>query len=288
MVFLRIFNNTLHAIKEVKTLGFEESEGLRIPDEYISGQEFVILRTAHGIGDWGIISAMPRLLKQKYPDCRVYIPSEKFINNLFGKAHKNAYNIFYNNPYVDKFIDSVEGEIFHDQYRVYDSTKLDTPLLNQILRFWQFSDDEYSDSQPEIYWTMQERQLGDDIIAKHTTDQFGCLLLSDRFGTQNGTHDQDSYNRDTTNITNILTQNSIPYFYWSYKPSNKTPFNFINKAFDLRHVDLRIQLYIKSRAKLNISNQCGTNHLVVRYSDVYEAQRQFPIKHNKVEGITYL
>ena len=56
----------------------------------------------------------------------------------------------------------------------------------------------------------------------------------------------------------------------------------------MKHIDLRIQLYMKSRAKINISNQCGTNHLMVRYSKCYESQRQYPISHNFVEGETYL
>mgnify|MGYP003154899655 FL=1 len=56
----------------------------------------------------------------------------------------------------------------------------------------------------------------------------------------------------------------------------------------MRHIDIRVQLYIKSKAKLNIGNQCGTNHLVVRYSDVYEVQRQFPLSHNFIKGEYYL
>ena len=52
----------------------------------------------------------------------------------------------------------------------------------------------------------------------------------------------------------------------------------------MRYIDLRIQLYIKSKAKVNVSNQCGTNHLMVRYSTCYESQRQYPIAHNFVEG----
>ena len=56
----------------------------------------------------------------------------------------------------------------------------------------------------------------------------------------------------------------------------------------MRHIDLRVQLYIKSKAKLNVGNQCGTNHMVVRCSDVYEVQRQFPLSHNFVKGENYL
>jgi len=35
MIFWRILDNTLYPIKETNHLGFEESEGLRIPDEYL-------------------------------------------------------------------------------------------------------------------------------------------------------------------------------------------------------------------------------------------------------------
>ena len=56
----------------------------------------------------------------------------------------------------------------------------------------------------------------------------------------------------------------------------------------MKYIDLRIQLYIKSKAKINLSNQCGTNHLVVRYSKCFESQRQFPLAHNFVKGEVYL
>ena len=55
MIFYRIVDNELHPVKETDALGFEKSEGLRIPDEYLDKQEFMVMRTAHGIGDWGII-----------------------------------------------------------------------------------------------------------------------------------------------------------------------------------------------------------------------------------------
>jgi hypothetical protein len=288
MIFWRILNNTLYPVKEVENLGFEESEGFRIPDEYLKSQNFMVMRTAHGIGDWGIISAMPRLLKQKYPQCKVLVPSNVLLKKLFNISHNNAYNIFYNNPYIDEFVDEIEEEVFHDQYRIYSNNYPDIPLMEQMLKFWQFKESEYCDSQPEIYWTKEEKKLGDYIIKKHCKKEFGCLLLSDRFGTQHGKFDQESYNKDTKNISSILKENPIPYFYWSYKPLNQTPFNFINKALNLRHISLRIQLYIKSKAKLNISNQCGTNHIVVRNSTIYESQRQSSLRHNFIRGINYI
>jgi hypothetical protein len=285
--FWRILDNKLYNIKEVENLGFEESEGLRIPDEYLNNQKFIIMRTCHGIGDWGVISAMPRLLKEKYPNCRVYIPSEKLVFDLFQVNHQNSVNIFKNNPYIDGFVDKIEGEVFHDHYRIYHKNSPNIPLLEQMLEFWQFEEKEYKDSQPELYWSKEEQELGDAIIKEHCKGEFGCLLLSDRFGTQCGKFDKPTFERDTNNITKVLKENPLPYFYWSTKPLKETSFNFIDKVLDMRHIDLRIQLYIKSKAKLNISNQCGTNHLIVRYSECIESQRQFPIGSNLVKQIKY-
>jgi len=289
MIFWRIFDNTLYPIKEVNYLGFEESEGLRIPDEYLDKQEFTILRTAWGIGDWGIISAMPRLLKQKYPNCKVYIPSKKLIKKLFNVDTNVMYDIFKSNPYVDEFKDYIKGEIFHDHYRIYDKNNPNIPLIEQMLKFWQFKSKEYKDSQPELYWTDKEKELGDKIIKEFVGDQeFGSLLISERFGTQFGKHNKDSYINDNTKIIKLLNDNKLPYFYWTHKPIEDFDFNSIEKVLDMHNMDLRIQLYIKSKSKVNIGNQCGTNHCVVRYSNVYEVQRQSTLGHNFVKGENYL
>tara|TARA_R110001583_G_scaffold86248_1_gene225521 strand:- start:4468 stop:5334 length:867 start_codon:yes stop_codon:yes gene_type:complete len=288
MIFWRIVDNQLYTVDDVDKLGFEESEALRIPDEYLEKQEFMVMRTCYGNGDWGVISAMPRLLKEKYPDCKVYVPSKKFIKRMFDIDTNVVETIFKNNPYVDSFKDYIVGEIFHDHYRIYDNNNSDISLVEQMLKFWQF-DTVSIDTQPEIYWTDEEKKIGDKIIKKYTgDDDYGCLLVSDRFGTQRGKYDEKTLKNETEKITNILKENNLPYFYWTYKPLKDTPFDFINNILDMRYIDLRIQLYIKSKAKVNISNQCGTNHLVVRYSKCYEIQRQFPVGYNFVKGLIYL
>ena len=153
MIFWRVLDNKLYPVDKVKRLGFEESDGLRMPDEYLEKQEFTVMRTCCGIGDWGIISAMPRLLKEKYPNCKVYIPSPHLMEKLFNgivtqkstwnNPFKNANYVFENNPYVDGFKDYIVDEIFHDHYRVYDKNKKDIPLIKQMLKFGQFNETEY-------------------------------------------------------------------------------------------------------------------------------------------------
>ena len=288
MIFWRIVDNQLYPVKETDTLGFEKSEGLRIPDEYLDKQEFMVMRTAHGIGDWGIISAMPRLLKEKYPNSKVVVPSKKLLKKLFGKDHDNVHVVFDNNPFVDEFVDEIGGEVFHDHYRIYDKDNIDIPLIKQMLEFWQFTEKEMEDCQPELYWSDEEKEFGDEIIKEYVNVDFGCLLVSDRFGTQNGKYDEKSYNKDAEVIAKVLKDNPLPYFYYTPNPISETPFDFIDKALDMRYIDLRIQLYIKSQAIVNVSNQCGTSQIVTRYSKCYESQRQYPIAHNFVEGGIYL
>ena len=89
MIFWRVLDNNLYTVGNVDKLGFEKSEGFRIPDEYLEKKEFTIMRTAHGVGDWGIISAMPKLIKEKYPDSKVYVPSVNLLEKLFGQMKSN-------------------------------------------------------------------------------------------------------------------------------------------------------------------------------------------------------
>lgn len=283
MIFWRIVDNKVHPIEETDTLGFEKADGLAIPDDYLDRKEFMVMRTAHGIGDWGIISAMPRLLKEKYPDCKVYVPSIALLEKLFsqyagnwnawGNPFTNVENVFKHNPYVDDFVDEYDGEIFHDHYRVYDKDNTDVPLVEQMLKFWQFKDSEYKDSQPELYWSDEEKKMGDAIIEEYVHDNdFGCLLISDRY----------DYTMDKLIIENIDV--GLKHFYWTERPIEQTEFDFIDKALDMRNMPVRIQLYIKSKARYNVGNQCGTSQLITRYSDVHSVQRQFPIAHNFVRG----
>ena len=80
----------------------------------------------------------------------------------------------------------------------------------------------------------------------------------------------------------------LKHFYWTERPIEQTEFDYIQKALDMRNMSVRIQLYIKSKARYNVGNQCGTSQLVTRYSDVHTVQRQFPIAHNFVRGENYL
>lgn len=267
MIFWRAYNNQIYTVGDVENLGFPSSDASYIPDEYLAGREFIIMRTCFGLGDWGIISAMPRKLKEKYPDCKVYIPSPLLLERMFGSLKSNwdswdnpynvVHSVFDNNPYVDGFIDSFEGDVFHDHYRIWDSPKEHIPLVEQMLKFWQFID--VSDTSPEIYWSDAEKKLGDSIIKYHTSDsKYGTLLLSNRF---NG----DGMDK----IQLYIDTYDLPLYYWI---SGDYGLDF-KRALDMRHINIRIQLYIKSKATFNVGNQTGVNDTIAGYAPTYTVAR---------------
>jgi len=300
MIFWRILDNQLHPVDDVEKLGFEVSEQIYIPDEYLNKQKFMVMRTAHGLGDWVIISAMPRLLKEKYPNCKVYLPSINLLEKLFGdiKDHwgnwenpfKTVSYIFDNNPYVDGFVDEIDGEVFHDHYRTYNDNKLDTPLIKQMLKFWQFEDKEMEDYTPEFYWTDEEKQRGDRIIEEYAGDhEFGGLVITSRFEGRSTTTDT-IYDEEGNKMimTSLLEKcGDLPFFYYTYKQPKEYPFSF-NKCLDMRHMDTRLQLYIRSKAKLNIGTHCGIIDAISRYSQAFQIQRVFPLNQNVIEANHYV
>ena len=284
MIFWRIVDDAVHNIAQVDKLGFERLEKTYIPDDYLEKQIFTVCRTCLGIGDWGIIAAMPRLLKEKYPNCTVQIPSEKLLKSLFEpyasewlKSWSNPYKtmeyIFRHNPYVDSFTDTIVDEVFHDHYRNYDSNNSEIPLLEQMLDFWQFTPEEYKDSSPELYFTDEEKEIGDNIINNHAPNGFGTLLISNRFQPE----------RDSEFIKMVLNKNKIPYFYWVKDPSILSAFN-ADYVFDMRHVPIRIQMYIKTQAKLLVGNQSGADIMFPRYTNVYMAPKTDDFGSNIVRG----
>ena len=298
MIFWRILDNKVYPIHETNKLGFEEQENLRIPDDYLEKQEFVVMRTCFGLGDWGIISAMPRLLKEKYPNCKVYLPSETLLKTLFGDVQQSSWSnpfktvteVFKHNPYIDGFKNEIEGEIFHDHYRIYNKDNESIPLIKQMLKFWQFKEDEYQDYTPEIYFTDDEKKLGDTIISEHTkNDEFGGILITDRFeGTSKSTGEPYDMEGNKKLINLLLKKyNDLPFFYWTYKPKNQLPLEF-KGCLDMRHIDTRIQLYIRSKAKLNIGTHCGFLDCLSRYTKIYQIQRVFPLNHNNIESNYYV
>ena len=88
---------------------------------------------------------------------------------------------------------------------------------------------------------------------------------------------------------NILLDkfSDLPFVYWTYKKPKEIDISF-EKGFDLRNVPTRIQLYIRTKAKINLGTHCGFLDCVSRYSKVYQIQRVFPLNQNVLENEVYV
>lgn len=266
-LFWRINSNELTPLFHTEYLGFPKEDPSYIPDEYLDNRKFILFRTCHSIGDWGILSAFPRLLKEKYPDCKVYLPSANLLTYMFrgfgnwnhwSNPFKNVEVVFNNNPYIDGYVDNITDEVFHDHYRIYDVNTPEIPLIQQMLKFWQFTDDEMQNYYPELYFSSEEIAEGEKIIQQYIGENtFGTLLL---------TNTVQEYYSDSTN--NLLLEAIQPYkdllfFYYGSKPIKDTVFKEI-KTVNLKdlNIPIRIQLFIKSRATVNIGYQSGVNDTI--------------------------
>ena len=180
--------------------------------------------------------------------------------------------------------------VYHDHFRIYDMNNLNTPLVQQMLKYWRFESDEMRDCQPEIYWTEDEIKRGDEIIKIIFKDkEFGFLYIDDIFFQTNPEYSGAPLVRKRELIQQEILKHNIDWLYYTHDGifHYKTPNNVINiKDYNMT---LRIQNYIKSKAKLIIGHQGGYGTDVMpRYTECYVV----PIGNNINEhfgiGIKYI
>jgi len=293
--FFRLNERGLMNLGEVPKLGFPTEDPSFIPDDYIEKGEFLIMRLCNGLGDWGIISSMPRLLKQKYPHCKIYVPSIKLIQKIFGDSspwrhwpepEKNCERIFSNNPYIDGFIDDINNEVFHDHYRIYDDN-VNVPLVKQMLKFWGFNDNECKDYEPELYFSKSEIKKGDEIISQYIKDvDFGGFIC-----TSSQLKKGEFFDDKTNIIIDELKKHKLKYVYYGGVDIENTPFkDNVNVVLDFNkvNIDLRTQLYIRSKALVNIGYQSSMFELICRYSQIICTEMLGGVRENYFETIKYL
>ena len=288
--FFRIFDNNLYGIQR-DTIGFSVKNPMYIPDEYLDAQKFMVMRTCHGIGDWVLLSGMPRLLKEKYPNCKVYIPSSIMLKKVYGDMLNNwgygtfdsskiAEIVFESNPYVDDFVDEIGGEVFHDHYKIFDESNDKVPLLKQMLMFWQFKDNEMLDTTPDFYPNEEEKEWIKRFTQRWELDKYCYISVSSTFG---NTSDSDVL------VEQIKRKNSedMKWLYYGEVPLYKSPLNFLD-AIEIKELGLSIrkQQYLKVNAKYNFGNETGMNLWTPKYSQTYVLGNKYygPLHGGNKEG----
>ena len=275
------YDEYLRSTSDVSKLGFTSTNATYINEEYLHNGQFIIFRTCHSYGDWVILSAMPRLLKQKYPGCTAIIPSPDCIANIFSlnqwmNKHENPFNnvieVFTNNPYVDGMIDEIPNgfPIYHDHFRIYNENEPDIPLIKQMLKFWKFEDHEMDNCEPELYWTSEEVDLGNLIIDNlFGTNDFGFLYIDETFLYSINIEELEIQRRRNL-IQDEIHNHDLPWLYFS--ANAPFDYNVSKEVIDISTIkmSLRVQNYIKSKAKTIIGYQGGYGtDCMSRYSDCY-------------------
>ena len=268
--FFRIVEDKLFGIQQ-ENLGFNVNNPLFIPDDYLNNQKFLVMRTCHGLGDWVILSAIPRLLKEKYPNCKVYLPSKKLLQNIFGDMLKTwgygtfdagdvVKNVFLNNPYVDGFVDEYGDEVFHDHYRIFDESNDKIPLVKQMLKFWQFEDGEMIDTTPDFYPIEEEVEW---IKHFHDYDEYGYISASSTFG--------ETAEPDVM-LNKIKEHNEdMIWYYYGEVPLSESYFSFLKNVIEVKPLNLTIrqQQMLKINADVNYGNETGMNLWTAKYSKTF-------------------
>jgi len=282
------FDEYLRGVRETNKLGFPASNPQFIPQKYLDDRFFIIWRTCHTFGDWQIVSAMPRLIKKKYPDCTIAIPSPTCLHTKYDernwqrkhdKPFNNVIEVYSNNPYVDGMIDEIPDgmPLFHDHFRIYDENEPNVPLTEEMLKFWRFDPKTITDSSPELYWSNDEVKESNDVINKiFGNDPFGFLYIDD--STFETAPDTDPSIGDPLKMRRYKIQQKInefdnlPWLYYAGKDISETYYKTKTKSVDVRSlkVSLRVQSYIKSKSKLIIGHQGGYGtDCMSRYTTCY-------------------
>jgi len=216
-------------------------------------------------------------MKEKYPDIEILLPTPNWLKHVFGtygdrwnfgknKAIDNVDLIFANNPYVTGRFDIGEFDfVYNDHMRTfrYDNE----PLVEKLIRAFGFTEQEISnaDTRPELYFSDEEKEIGDSIIEKYVGhDVFGCLLLSARAESYQSEWGPE---RDGVLIEEMTDKyRTYPVFYYSLFDVTQSRWGKVFKEYinfeDIPEATLRIQMYIKSKALFNTGYQAGINDCI--------------------------
>jgi hypothetical protein len=273
------------------------TNAVEIDPEYLEKGEFIICSSCTGFGDWGILTAMPRILKQKFPNCKVYIPTKKWLMKvleptvnyprLFYKWD-NMYEVveavFKHNPFVDGFKDDISGIVYTDHFRYINEEETHVPLAKQMLRFYGLSDDEIGSAMPEIYFSDEELEEWNEIFTPN--QPYGCLTISDRSWGPEGTPEKIKAIKDTIDFY------QMPIIYFGKEPIETSPFKKYSKSsinmLDITN-NIRFQTFIRMNARYNVGSQTGVLEVLAKYSETFmtvDAGESF--KTYFINGIRYL
>lgn len=302
MLFYRILDNKIVAGQNVSSLGWPlQSEHYVIPDEDFNKKKFLVYRTVHGIGDWGIVAAMPRLLKEVYPDCQVYIPSSNMLLETFGPTERhsewlNPYDIpteiFKNNPYVDGVVDKWEGEVYHDHFRIFNTLDSCDPLVLQMLRFYRVNLDTTCDYLPDLYFSSEEVEKFSEVRHTHFGDSEYMAFSAGWNHEMLSKGGSNTNSHTATLMLGLLKDLVLSYENYKEIPAlvyNNSGIDFgFNEKMSAKKVPLRLMLYLISNAKYAIGQQTGIFDTCAKYTTVNVVPHTNDLSIHYLKSIKYV
>lgn len=272
MRFWRISNNKIVDSKEVSMVGYDiNAKYYTAPQEYLDKQEFIIFRTALGIGDWVMMERIAYNLKLHYSNCKVYLPSPKMLKQIFGNyinqwsswgdASTTVELMFKNNPYIDGYVDNWYTEVYHDHFRIYDSNNPKITLCQQMCKFHRIDYNKITDNVPQIYFTSEEIKKG-NIELRSLPSTFEFLHLSDRY-----TEEDSDILLNYIEQLGLINKDFVTYYKGDINNSKFKNLNIKNNIINI--TDPRIQFYIKSKANNVIGVQTGATDVISGLTQVH-------------------
>jgi hypothetical protein len=271
MLQYRILDNKIYPQQDVELVGFSKNQDYPVLE---NPEKVLIFRTALGVGDWVMLERLPAAIKKYYPKCEVYLPSPKMIAETFGPlmhqwaswgdVSKTVELVFKNNPYVDGYVDTWEGEVYSDHWRIFDETNWKTPLVRQMARFYNIDDDKELDYTPMIYFSEDDIRTGitniNELSGQHTDYNF--IHISNR-----NTGDDNKILLDYIKKNKL---DELPFLYYYKGDIQETIFKELRLLNNIENIkDIRSQFFIKSKAKNCIGNQTGAMDVVCGLTKVH-------------------
>lgn len=294
--FFRIVNNKIVGADPVEKLGWNiNEEYYTAPEEYIQNGQFIVYRTVFGVGDWGIILSMPRLLKQAYPHCKVYIPSRTLLENTWGYSNRhnnwlNPYDIptelFKNNPYVDGIVDRWDTEIYHDHFRVTDGSMNDSLVL-QMLRFHGVDVNQNTDYLPDLFFSEEEQRqfehVKQSVFGKEKYIAFSARRSLQELSAAHNNPDKAQY------LINLLKELGSQYTDIPALTFNSTGLDFnLNTKMSAEGIPLRLLLYLICDAEYAVGQQTGVYDTCSRYTNVKVVPHSNELAENYMKSVNYI
>ena len=136
--------------------------------------------------------------------------------------------------------------------------------MDQMLKFWQFTEEEMQDTTPDIYFSSEEEKRGEDLLLEHWKGcKFGYISVSSTYG----------QTAESENLLRVIKEygDNYNWYYYGEQPIQDTDLSFLKSVVEVKPLKLSIreQMYLKTKAEVNVGNETGMNLWSCKYSKTY-------------------